>query len=316
MASMADASALWSAIQTELQSRGSDAAIATLAAAQHGVVSRAQLLELGLSASAIRRRVQGGRFHIVYRGVYAVGHKRLTREGRWMAAVLAAGADAVLSHRSAAALWGLRQHGGRPEVTVPPGRRGPPRLTVHRSLLPFDEVTTHNGIATTTAARTILDCAAVFADDDVERLIREAEFLRLDDRVGLNALLERYPRRQGTAAVRAALARAKQGSGRTRLELEARFKSLISKADLPPPDLNATLELGEITIQPDFLWREKKLIVELDSHQAHYTTHAFENDRARDRAATVAGYRVIRVTARQLDDEADRILSDCQLTLT
>lgn len=316
MASVADASALWSAIRTELQSRGSDAAIAMLAAAQHGVVSRAQLLELGLSASAIRRRVQGGRFHIVYRGVYAVGHKRLTREGRWMAAVLAAGANAVLSHRSAAALWGLRQHGGRPEVTVPAGRRGPPRLTVHRSLLPFDEVIVRDGIPITTAARTILDCAAVIASGDVERLIREAEFLRLDDQVGLDALLARYPRRQGTAALRAAIARAKQGSGRTRLELEARFKSLLSKANLPQPDMNATLELGELTIQPDFLWRQKKLIVELDSHQAHYTTHAFENDRARDRAATVAGYKVVRVTSRQLDDEAGQILSDCQLTLT
>ena len=316
MASVADAIALSGAIRLKLQSHGVDAAISMLAGAQHGVASRSQLLDLGVTADAIKARIAAGRLIRLHRGVYAVGHMRLTREGRWMAAVLAAGASTVLSHRSAAALWGLRQHGGRPEVTVPPGRRGPPRLTVHRSLLPFDEVTTHNGIATTTPARTILDCAAIFGRDGAERLIREAEFLRLDDVVGLKALLDRYPRRPGTPAVRAAIAAAARGSGRTRLELEARFKSLISKANLPPPDMNATLELGEITIQPDFLWKNQKLIVELDSHQAHYTTHAFENDRARDRAATVAGYRVIRVTSRQLDAEAEQILSDCQLTLT
>jgi very-short-patch-repair endonuclease len=161
-------------------------------------------------------------------------------------------------------------------------------------LLPFDEVTTNDGIPVTTVARTVLDVAAMSRADQIERMLREADFLRLDDAVGVDALLERYPTRAGTRVLRRARQRIRESAGRTRSELEERFKRLLLKASLPPPETNATLELGAITIEADFLWRDQMLIVELDGWQAHGTKAAFEADRARDRAAGLAGFRVVR----------------------
>jgi hypothetical protein len=213
----------------QLQSRGVDGAIAWLATRQHGVVSRAQLLAAGFGADAIQHRIVTQRLHPVFRGVYAAGHARLTRQGRWMASVLAAGEGAVLSHRSAAALWGLRQTNGRVEVTIRPGRRGPPRLTVHRSSLPFDEVTEHDGIPVTTVSRTLLDSAAGMRPDQIERMLREAEFLRLTDPVGIDVLLERHPRRAGSRTLRRAVNEMNDSIGRTRSELRSSPKPICQR---------------------------------------------------------------------------------------
>jgi very-short-patch-repair endonuclease len=277
-------------------SRGVDAEIAALAARQHGVVSRAQLSALGLGEDGIDARLGRGRLHRIHRGAYAVGHARISRHGRWMAAVLACGDQAVLSHRSAAALWGIRHYEGRPEITAPTRRRHGAALTARRSSLDPDEITTHEGIRVTTVARTLLDLGQVLHPDQVERAIREADYLRQLDMTELETLLDRHPRRRGTAAIRKAIQQAAEARNGTRSEMEDRFISLLLKANLPRPILNATIELGTNTYEVDALWPDRKLIVELDGWQAHGTHDAFERDRERDLTLTAHGYRVVRLT--------------------
>jgi very-short-patch-repair endonuclease len=284
-------------IGAELQSRGADAAIAALAERQHGVVARRQLVALGLSRREIGRRLERGRLHLLHRGVYAVGHRVLSRHGRWMAAVLSAGPDAVLSHQSAAALWGLRQTAKtRIDVTTPNTLRPRKGLHPHRAVLPEDEVTIEQGIPTTTSARTLLDLAAAIDHQALDRALNEAEVLRLE---GPAALLARYPRKRGTAALRALLTGSR--STPTRNELEDRFRAFLDDHGLPSPETNTFIEEYEV----DAVWREAKLIVELDGYETHGTRRAFERDRTRDRRLTTAGWRVIRITWRQLAEPRD-----------
>lgn len=153
--------------------------VAALATRQHGVVARRQVVELGLGRGAIAHRLERGRLHPLHRGVYAVGDRVLTRQGGWMAAVLIAD-GAVLSHRSAAALWGILGTDRRnAEITVPRHMRPRARIEIHEGPLPPDEVTTHNGIPVTTTARTLLDLAAVVSPQHLERAATEAEIRRL-----------------------------------------------------------------------------------------------------------------------------------------
>jgi very-short-patch-repair endonuclease len=267
---------------------GADAAIAALAAHQHGVVSRTQLLALGVGASAIGRRVEAGRLHPLYRGVYAVGHLALSMRGRWMAATLAT--NAVLSHRSAGALWALRPWAGRIELTVPRGTTQRPGLLLHRAILAPDEIATHHGIPVTTPARTLLDLAAVLQRHQLQQAINEAEILRLP---GPHQLTDRYPTKRGTRALRT-LAPATH----TRSDLEARFTTFLNDRRFPRPQTNTIIEGKEV----DFVWPDQKLIIELDSWEYHRTRAAFEADRRSDRHLKAAGWTVIRVTWRDLDD--------------
>src|SRR4051794_35453943 len=191
-----------------LQTHSWDAAIAGVADRQHGVVSHAQLIGIGLGRGAVRTRLAAGRLHPVHRGVYSVSHRLLTQRGQWMAAVLAAGEGAILSHRSAAALWGLRPDSRpRVDVTVAASRRQRCGIRFHFAYPPSDETTVVHGIATTTVPRTLFDLAAVVAPHRVERAINEAEVQRLTDELSLDDLLERYPRRAGSGVIRRILAR-------------------------------------------------------------------------------------------------------------
>jgi len=185
-------------IDDERQSRSDDAAIASLAAAQHGVVAREQLAALGLGRGVIDSRVSRGRLHPVHRGVYAVGHPRLSRHGHWLAAVLASGPGAVLSHRSAAALWGIRDTARADiEVIVARQRRRRRGIQPHHIVLPSDEVTIERGIPVTTPARTLLDLAEQLAPQRLERAVHEAEYRRLTTPLPLDALLTRHQGRRG-----------------------------------------------------------------------------------------------------------------------
>jgi predicted transcriptional regulator of viral defense system len=191
------------AIRAQRAPRLVDGAIAARAAQQYGVVSRAQLVELGLAASTISRRIASGRLQPLHRGVYAVGHKALRREGWWMAAVSAAGPGAALSYRSAAAFWAIRNDTrARIDVSVPRHRRGTARLEVHHVDMQDDEVRIEDGIRVTTPARTLFDLASVVSQDQLEAAFNEAEYRRLTSPVSLDALLARYPRRRGTQAIR------------------------------------------------------------------------------------------------------------------
>ena len=172
-----------------------DVAVAELARRQHGTVARAQMLALGMGAGAIKHRLACGRLHEVHRGVYAVGHSVLSMRGRWMAAVLAAGPGAVLSHRSAAALWGIR-NGTAIEVTTPHRVRRP-GIRARGATLPPDEITTRAGIPVTTVARTLLDLAAVLARHDVESAFHEAEYQHRTDLISLDAPSRTTPAAEG-----------------------------------------------------------------------------------------------------------------------
>lgn len=294
--------------------RSPDPAIALLAARQHGVVARAQLAKIGVERGAIRLRVERCRLHLVHRGVYAVGHRLLTKQGRWMAAVLAAGPGAVLSHRSAAAHWGIRPS-DRLVADVTVGRALTQRsgLRIHRSWLPHDEVTALDGIPVTSVSRTLFDLAGVLRPEQLRRAAHEAEVHRLWDRLSLADLLERHPRRRGAAAVREIVAA--PGEGRTRNDFEELFLGLVKAAGLQRPEKNVPMHLGGRFIEPDFVWREQRLIVELDGFATHGTRGAFEDDRAKDRALTVAGWCVLRITWRQLRDDPELVAADLRASL-
>ena len=304
---MSTESAIGRSQRAQMQIRVGDRAISQLADRQYGVVSRRQLLDLGLGRHAIAHRIEAGRLHRVHSGVYAVGHRSLPREGRWMAAVLAGGPSAVLSHRSAAGLWGLRPAGSdHAEVTLPRSTRSNGSLRRHCADLPRDEVTRRHRIPVTTASRTLIDLAAAVAPKEFERALREAEVLRLPLRPPLRELLIRYPRRRGARIVRTTLERLSLlPGGVTRSPLEDRFLRFATVAGLPMPETNVVLRLGGRTYEADCLWREHRLVVELDGHEAHGTRSAFERDRERDRRLQAAGWTVVRATHRQLNEAED-----------
>lgn len=290
-----------------MQARLGDRRIASLAEQQYGVVSREQLLGFGFSRDTITRRIKSGRLHRLHSGVYAVGHRCLPTEGWWMAGVLAGGEGAALSHRSAGALWGLRATvPDFIDITAPHSTRSRGALRRHYARLPEDEVTSRHRIPVTTVSRTLFDLAAVVSSQEFERAVREAEFLRLPDRPPLHHLLARYPRRRGARAVRATLGGlARLPGGSTRSPLEDRFLRFAARAHLPMPETNVVLRIGSHTYQADCLWREQRLIVELDGHEAHGTRSAFESDRERDRRLQAAGWTVVRATHRQLSQAGE-----------
>jgi hypothetical protein len=310
---MVDAFSLCPEIEGECRNHSVDAAIAAIAARQHGVIARLQLMRLGLGRKAIDHRVRLGRLHIVHRGVYAVGHARLTVQGRWMAAVLASGEGSRLSYRSAGMLWAVRRtERGLIEVTSPRTGSPLPGVQRHRAELPSDEVTVHNGIPTTTVPRTLLDLATVLTPRHLARAVNEAEVQRLTDPLPLNALLERYPRRPGVPALRALLG---QVVAVTRSELEKRFREFIADAGMPQPQNNANIEINGIWYEVDCLWRRERVIVELDGRATHDTRLAFETDRTRDRILQAAGFRVIRITWRQLHESPAAVAADLRALL-
>ncbi len=300
---MTNARNIDSPIRTKI---AADLAIAGLAAKQHGVVARTQLTALGLGGRAIHERRQRGRLHDIHRSVYAVGHPKVTQPGRWMAAVLAGGPGAVLSHRTAAALWGVRQQSAGPiDVTVGNKRRPRPGLRFHRTTLPADETTVRNGIPVTTVPRTLLDLASVVAPDRLERAVHEAEVLRLTDRLSLPERMARYPRRPGEPDLRRALAAPLQI---TRDELEKLFLHLLTQHEIDPPRTNALVTVSTTrTFEVDCLWERERLTIELDGRAAHDTAQAFERDRERDRLLQLAGWRVARFTWRQVTERPGEV---------
>lgn len=294
-----------------------DARIAELADTQHGVVARRQLLALGIGPEAIKVRLRAGRLHRIHAGVYSVGHRVLSREARWMAAVLFCGRGAVLSHRSAAALWGIRRPTSGPvEVTTGSKSRSRGSIRRHYSALPADEVTKHDGIRVTTVPRTIFDLAADAGADAAESALRQAEYLRLHDRLSLPHLLDRYPGRRGSRAVRDCLARRRETGGRARSWLEEVFLPFLDRHGLPrPARLNASIEVQGRRFEVDCHWPRLRAVVELDGFAAHGTRAAFRADRFRDRKLRVGDYRFMRLAPEQLEDEPAEVAADLRVLL-
>ncbi len=235
-----------------------------------------------------------------------------------MAAVLAGGLDAVLSHRSAADALGIRRSARRRvEITIGNRRcRARSDIEPHVGELPLDEITTVCGIPVTTVPRTILDLATVLPRREVERAVHEAEVARLTDALSLEDLVARYPRRRGGGTVRAILASGRIGSLVTRSELEERFLAFLRRCRLPLPRFNLPLEIGGRWIEADCVWVDTQVIVELDGRATHGDIDAFECDRERDRALQAAGWRVIRVTWRHVHRHGEGLERDLRAILS
>jgi very-short-patch-repair endonuclease/predicted transcriptional regulator of viral defense system len=274
-----------------------DAEIARQAARQHGVVTYAQLLATGLGRRAIEYRLRSGRLIRVRRGVYAIGHPPTSPLARAMAAVLACGPHALLSHHSAAVLWKMTARWQRQIHVTVPTRRRHPGIRVHRSttLRPPD-TTVHYGIPVTSPARTLLDLADTFDDPTLTRAVNEARlsrYLHLDD---LANLLARSPGR----ATRRLHKFVDRASGPTRSEFEDAFLAFVDRFRLPRPEVNQIVAGYEV----DMLWREQRLVVELDGRSYH--EDGFELDRERDADLLAAGFPVVRVTWLRLNNTPAR----------
>jgi very-short-patch-repair endonuclease len=266
-----------------------DQRLAQFAARRHGVISRDELVELGFDRGTIARRVDSGRLHRLYRGVYAVGHTILKPEGRWLAAVLACGDGAALSHRSAAALWGMRPTGAaRIDVTASrrSGVRSTAAIVVHRprrSVL----TTVRHGIPVTTPGQTLADLAMALPRRPLEKAIETAEVRKLNVEIP-----ENHPGAKRLQDVRPL-------ATTTDSPLEDAFLALCDTYGIPRPLVQPVIGGHRV----DFCWPEERLIVETDGYEHHGTRAAFERDRAKDARLTVLGWRVLRFTRQQVHGE-------------
>ena len=291
-----------------------DRVLAELAARQHGVVARSQLLARGVSARAIERRLESGHLHVLFRGAYAVGSTNVSQQGRWLAAVLSAGEEAALSHRSAAALWRLARIPDAPiEVIVSSGSRARRSgLIIHRSTCSTSsDLTVNDGIPVTTVERTLVDLATRVTPRQVEEAFYRAESRGLCDRGVLSRCLAVAGTRRGSGVLRGLLADRALPLADANPGLERRFLRFCQARGLPIPAVNAPL--GDHTV--DCLWRERRLVVELDSWEFHRDRDSFEADRRRDGWLQSAGYRIVRVTDRRMRRAGDELEAELRALL-
>jgi very-short-patch-repair endonuclease len=271
---------------------------------QHGVISSAQLVAAGISPRWVQRRVDRGWLRRLHRGVYLAGPLE-AEHSLAMAATLAAGPGALISHYPAAVLWVLRPRCEGPmEITiVGRDRRNRDGIRIHvvNSLHPQDASRRH-GIPVTSAARTLLDLAATAPTRDVERAVNEAQIHHRVSTHSLNEQFSRYPRHRGTAALKLAM---RPEPKLTRSKAERLMLDLIRKARLPEPETNARVGTYEV----DVLWREQKLVVEFDSYAFHSSRRSFERDRRKDRELNALGYTVLRFTWRELVHEHEAVVA-------
>jgi very-short-patch-repair endonuclease len=269
-----------------------DQVVGGLADRQHGVVSREQLLAAGVGSGAIGRALDAGRLRPVFRGVYAVGHLALRREGWWMAALLTCGEGATLSHRTAATIWGLLTGPTLPiDVTTSTdhGRRHR-QITTHRTrLAPLDALLRDN-LRLTTPSRTIVDLAATLEGRALREAVERAQDLRRFDPNDIRTTLARAPRRPGTRRLQELIALMSPDKDNARSHLERLFLALTRKARLPKPATNHEIA-GR---RRDFAWPDQRLVVETDGYRYHSSRSAKRRDNRRDRELTALGWRPVR----------------------
>ena len=286
--------------------------IAALSARQHGVVALRQLRAFGMTPNAVRKRVNAKRWRRVHPTVIAVSYAPLTRRARYMAAVLACGSGSALSHRSAADLRSMRSCNRRNiEVTSPARRgRGFDGIEVHSgTTLRACDIEKVDGIPCTTVARTLLDLADVVSARELERACEQAERLQVFDLKAINEQFARANGRRGAATLRTILAEALRTPTMTRNKLEEFFLGLCRAAGVPQPRVNHWIAVEPIGYEADFLWVEQRLIIEVDGRDVHTTRLAFEHDRLRDQRLTLAGYRVVRFTWRQVTEQPEQTIA-------
>jgi very-short-patch-repair endonuclease len=285
-----------------------DREIGEIAGRQRGLITRVQLFALGQRRSAIDHALVRGRLRLIHRGVYAVGHRALPPGADQLAAVLAVGAGALLSHRSAAAIWGLTPpHDGDVEVTIVARDAGRRRagISVHlaASLHPSD-ADVRDGIPITSAARALLDIAPGLSARELERAFDRGLKGGVLTRDAVSATARRARRHPGARRVGELAAPDPRASTETRSESEERFLALIRAAELPVPELN--VRVGRFTV--DALWRTQRLIVEVDGYAFHSTRWSFESDRERDLELAAIGFRVMRFTWDQIANRPGWVL--------
>jgi very-short-patch-repair endonuclease len=284
-----------------------EAALAALASEQYGVVSRAQLIELGFTRQAILRRLQADRLTRLHPGVYAVGHWALTSASRDLAAVLACGPRALLSHRAAG-----RRHkllSAAPiEVTAPRGCKPKPGIQIHRSrVINPDDRCSKDGIPVTSVARTLVDLADILGERRLAAAVNEAEVQRVFDLRAIEATLARLPGRLGRPRLERVLAAYTEPAGYSTTEAERLFLRLCKEHGLPAPQrvFVAGYEL-------DFYWRDARLAVEVDGGTFHRTRRAFHEDRRRDRRLAAEGIQVARVPWRDLTETPAELAAELE----
>ncbi len=293
--------------------RAAGPALADLAERQHGVVSIRQLERtLGYSRKAVQRDVASGHLHPLHRGVYAVGHRLISAHGRCLAAVLACGPNALLSHRSAAWLWGISRYGPAPlHVTSPIPRK--PRLPIklhHSRILTADDRAFEDGIPVTALPRTLLDCAAELRLSLLRRMLERSEERELFDLEPIEDLLQRSGRHRGRRRLRQAIA-LYQPVPFTRSGFETLFFEAVLAAGLPRPATNFV----EVGLELDVYWPEHRFAVELDTYATHGTNAAFERDHLRDEDLMLAGIEMVRVTDVRFHREPEAVLGRVAMLL-
>ena len=286
-------------------------ALGRLAARQHGVASAAQLRAIGLSHDAIQRRARSGRLQRLYRGVYAVGPMAPTRRGRELAAVLACGDGAALSHLSAGYVWAIvRQIPRKLHLTCARSRPPAPGVAVHRSTLHPSDRVLRDGLPVTTVSRTLVDLADVLPQDALADAVHEAEAKRVFDLARIESALVRVPGRRGRHQLARVLSDWRPEPF-TRSDTERLFLALCKRHGLPRPHVNTWMGEQEV----DFAWPQHRLAVEVDGAATHHTRRAFEEDRRRDRRLAARGIQVLRVTWRDLHHDESAVAAQLAAVL-
>jgi Transcriptional regulator, AbiEi antitoxin/Protein of unknown function (DUF559) len=281
--------------------------LAELAAAQHGVVATRQLLAHGVSDQAIARLRAAAWLHRVQRGVYAVGHRRLTERGYWMAAVLACGDEAVLSHHQAAALHGLRRASLSVIHVTAPSRHRAAGVYCHRAAaMRGRRRLIVDGIPVTSVERTLLDLAAVLPPQRLRTVIESAQRSGRYDHDRVLATLSAANGHRGIGALQRAVAELHDEPPATRSELEELALEIIRAAGLPEPSVNPSVT-GETV---DLSWPQFNLVVEIDSYRYHHQRSAFETDRRRGNRLQLAHVTLLRFTDRDLNNNPERLVTE------
>jgi len=272
-----------------------DRLIAAVANRQHGVITRWQLLDLGVSPNAIDYRIRIGRLHRLYDRVYAVGHRPVSSHAHAIAAVLACGAGAALSHSSAATLWGITKHWQQPLEVTAPTKHDHRRLRTHRAkTLARRDITKHWGIPVTTPCRTLLDSASRLTDPALARAVNDLRLARYLNLADLGELLARHPPTKATKRLRRQLAHPERSP--TRSEFEAAFPAFAERAGLPQYKINADVAGHEV----DVYFPAQRLAIELDGLEYHDGRYRFESDRDRDADLLAVGIPTVRITRERL----------------
>jgi hypothetical protein len=292
-----------------------DGELAAVASKQDGVISLAQLQASGISQRAASHRAEVDRLHRIHRGVYAVGHEAIGQRGPLLAAVLACGPGSAISHLSAAALWGMRDPAPLIiDVIVPceTGRKVD-GIRARRCRYPTpDELTARDGIPCTTPSRTLVDLAGTLGQTSLRRVVEQAAVVSLLDIAALDVAMAQARGRRGIPALRVIVASWRSEDEELpllRSLLEARVLPALVETGVPRPRCNAKLTIDGERLEVDLLWEKERLVIETDGEETHRTRAAFQRDRWRDQVMTAAGYRVARVTWRQLEDEPDAIVA-------